>query len=93
MLVEVVVKNVLKCLKNKQVYSFNFGLDFGDGVIFVCLCFGFYVVVQIDDVVVWDWLQFEWNCDLMVLQYCDWEWVIEFNYMIFGIMEFGGDVV
>lgn len=85
------VKTVVERKRNKQVHSFNLGLDFSSTVSAARLCLGTYIVVQTDDSA-WDWSKYEWNRDTMTLQErAAGQQTPPVNYMAFGVSEFVGD--
>ena len=90
-LAEAVVKNVLKRNFNKQVHSFDLGLDFSENVSSARLQLGTYIVVQSNLGGDWGWSSFVWNADAQVLQAKDPASSVDFNYMAFGISDYVAD--
>lgn len=83
-----VVKSALARKKNKQVHSFNLGLDFGSNATSARLRIGSYVVVQSDGGS-WDWSDYVWNKNsLSLMSKKDGASRICFNYMVFGVSPF-----
>jgi len=83
------VKAVLSRSKNRQIYSFRLGLDFGKGSTSAGLQHGSYVVVQADTAM-WDWSNVAWNSDSSSVILKSSGESIPFNYMVFGVTEFSG---
>jgi hypothetical protein len=84
-----VVKAVLGRSKNKQVYTFRLGLDFGSGATSAGLRIGSYVVVQADSAT-WDWNQVRWNSDSASVVLNSTGESVPYNYMVFGVTSFAG---
>lgn len=90
-LAEAVVKSTLKSSKNKQVHSFNLGLDFSDSATSARLALGSYVIVQRDVGAAWNWADYEWNRDSQMIQVKSGSASkIDFNFMIIGVSRFQG---
>lgn len=75
--------------KNKQVYAFSLGLDFGNNATSARLRRGSYVVVQGEEGH-WDWSKFAWNTDSMSVVAKNTGKSLELNYMVFGVSDFLG---
>jgi len=82
-----VVGAVLKRSKNKQIHSFNLGLDFSEGQTSVALRHGSFAIIQTDDHE-WDWSKLAWNVDSQRIVQNDTGAVIPFNYIILKISPF-----
>jgi len=89
-LAEAAVKNVLKRSANKQIHSFNLGLDFSNNVTSARLRLGSYVVVQTGAGQTWDWAALEWDMDAQSLRFKDGTRTVDFNYMVFGVSRYVG---
>jgi hypothetical protein len=83
-----VVSATAKRNQNRQVYAFSLGLDFGDSATSAKLRRGSYVVVQGDDAE-WQWSNFSLKSDSLALVTKDGK-PAPFNYMVFGVSDFGG---
>lgn len=80
---------VLTRKENKQVHSFDLGLDFAGSATSARLRLGSYVVVQTDDAATWDWSQYEWNPDGLALHPVGKPAEkIDFNYVVFAVSPF-----
>lgn len=78
---------VLKRSKNKQIHSFNLGLDFSESRTSVALRHGSFAVIQTDDHD-WDWSRLAWNVSSQRILRKDTGAVIPFNYLILKISPF-----
>jgi len=83
------VKAVLSRNKNKQIYSFRLGLDFGAGSTSSGLRLGSYIVVQ-GDSATWDWSAVTWNANSNSLVMRNDGQSVPYNYMVFGVTAFTG---
>ncbi|MBS7776803.1 hypothetical protein [Acidovorax sp. CCYZU-2555] len=83
------IKNIESSKKNKQVHHFNLGLDFSDRVTSARLRLGTYIIIQTDSAS-WDWTQFEWQRDAMLLRDVRKTHAesIGFNYLAIGVSNF-----
>ena len=79
-----VVQSAANRTKNKQVHSFNLGLDFSGTATSAKLRHGSYVVVQSDGAG-WNWDEFVWDCGSMMLRRKQTNETPHANYMVFGI--------
>lgn len=80
---------VLTRKQNKQIHSFDLGLDFAGSATSARLRLGSYVVVQTDDAASWDWRQYEWNPDGLALHPAGKPAEkIDFNYVVFAVSPF-----
>lgn len=84
------VQSVLSRSKNKQVHTFDLGLDFGGGATSARLRLGTYVLIQCNDAAGWNWEEYHWNRDAMALQHKLTGKHPEFNYMAFGVTPYHG---
>jgi hypothetical protein len=83
-----VVKATAERNKNRQIHSFNLGLDFGSSATSSRLRLGSYVVMQSDGVK-WDWNNFLWDRNSMSLQPKSAAVPVpQLNYMVFGVGQF-----
>lgn len=83
------VGTVLTRKKNRQIHSFDLGLDFAGSATSARLRLGSYLVVQTDEAAAWDWSQYEWNPDGMALHPAGKPAEkIKFNYVVFGVSRF-----
>jgi hypothetical protein len=82
-----VVKAVASRSKNKQIFSFQLGLDFGNGSTSARLRLGSYVVIQAD-VPSWDWSSYEWSSSLRAIVNKQTQETIPYNYLVFGVTQF-----
>jgi hypothetical protein len=79
------VQAVLSRSKNRQVHTFNLGLDLGSTVTAARLRLGTYIVVQCSDAAGWKWDSCEWNRDAMALLNKATGQQPAYNYMAFGV--------
>lgn len=82
------VQAVLSRSKNRQVHSFNLGLDFASSMTSARLRLGTYVVVQCSDDSGWKWETYEWNRDAMTLLNKSTGQQPLYNYMAFGVSKY-----
>lgn len=80
---------VLTRKQNKQIHSFDLGLDSAGSATSARLRLGSYVVVQTDDAATWDWTHYEWNPDGLALHPAGRpSEKIDFNYVVFAVSPF-----
>lgn len=84
-----VVTTVVNRNKNRQVFAFSLGLDFGNNATSARLRRGSYVVVQCEEAQ-WDWSRFCWHRDSMAIVSKATQKPLELNYMVFGVSDFAG---
>jgi hypothetical protein len=82
-----VVGAVLKRSKNKQIHSFNLGLDFSESKTSVALRHGSFAIIQTDEHE-WDWSKLAWNVSSQRIVRKDTNAPIAFNYIILKISPF-----
>lgn len=79
-----VVQSAANRSRNKQVHSFNIGLDFSTTASSAKLRLGSYIVVQTEGAS-WDWQQYAWDCNGSILKHRQTDEALQANYMVFGI--------
>ncbi len=83
------VGTIAKRSENRQVHSFELGLDFDGSATSARLRHGSYIVVQTDEASGWDWSLYEWNANGMALHPVGQPKERPgFNYMVFGVSPF-----
>jgi hypothetical protein len=81
------VKAVAKRSDNRQIHTFNLGLDFGGSATSARLRLGTYIVVQSNETN-WDWSQFYWEADTQNIKSRLNREVPAANYMAFSVTEY-----
>ncbi|WP_176079488.1 hypothetical protein [Paraburkholderia tropica] len=79
-----VVQSAANRSRNKQVHSFNIGLDFSATASSAKLRLGSYIVVQTEGAD-WNWQHYVWDCNGLILKHKQTEEALKANYMVFGI--------
>jgi uncharacterized protein YfiM (DUF2279 family) len=79
-----VVQSAAKRTRNRQVHTFNLGLDFSKTVTSAKLRLGSYLVVQTDGTG-WNWSNFVWDSDAATLRHKQSTDPVHANYMVFGV--------
>lgn len=78
---------VLKRSDNKQIHSFNLGLDFSTSQTSVALRYGSFAIIQTDENE-FNWSELVWNSDSQRIVRKDTGKSIPFNYLVLRISPF-----
>ncbi|VWD48411.1 hypothetical protein BLA18628_05856 [Burkholderia aenigmatica] len=82
-----VVHSAASRARNKQVHSFNVGLDFSSTSTSAKMRLGSYLIVQTDGTN-WSWSDFIWDCNSASLRHKHNSSHVLANYMVFGVSPF-----